>query len=152
MKKKIIGILIGMTLMLPLLSVSATANQPPDIPEISGPTEVEIYEENEFTFVTTDPEGDDVYYWIEWAPCCFIDFAWHGPYASGEEAVISYAYECDGEHIMRVKAKDIYDAESDWATFELTAPFRYIFPNSFINRILEMFPNAFPILRYLLGL
>ena len=150
MKKKLICIYLCTLLIIPLFATTVSANGPPTTPEISSPTEVKLNEENEFTFMSTDPEGDDVYYWIEWAPCCFIDFRWHGPFDSGEEAIIYYAYECDGDLQMRVKAKDINGSESDWATFEISVPKSIIF-NPFIN-FLEQHPLLFSIFRQLLRL
>ncbi|KAA0001587.1 MAG: hypothetical protein FE048_05275, partial [Thermoplasmata archaeon] len=45
-------------------------NNPPDAPSIIGPTEGKIRTEYEYTFVATDPDGDDVYYWIQWGEGC----------------------------------------------------------------------------------
>ena len=38
----------------------------PEAPIISGPTEGKIKTEIEYNFTTTDPNGDEVYYYIEW--------------------------------------------------------------------------------------
>ncbi|GAG49194.1 unnamed protein product, partial [marine sediment metagenome] len=42
-------------------------NDPPDTPEIYGPTRHEVGVEYEYTFVTTDPDGDEIYYYIDWS-------------------------------------------------------------------------------------
>ena len=52
-----------------------------------------------------------------------------------------------------VIAKDTSHARSDWAYLEVTMPVNqqfYLFP--LLQRLLERFPNAFPILRHLLDL
>jgi len=56
------------------------ANQPPNAPMITGPAEGVVGEEYEYTCVSTDPEDDDVYYYIDWGDGNVED--WIGPYAS----------------------------------------------------------------------
>jgi len=78
---------------------------------------------------------------------------WIGPYESGEEVIRSHTWDEQGEFAIKAKAKDIFDAESEWGTLEVTMPVNqqsYSFP--LLQRLLELFPNAFPILRYLIGL
>jgi len=57
-----------------------------------------------------------------------------------------------GDYTITAKAKDIFDAESDWGELEVEMPVNQQVTNSLLQMILERFPNAFPILRYLLGL
>lgn len=87
-------------------------NQPPDRPEINGPTEGELGEELTFSTSTTDPDGDQV--WYKW------DFGdeitdWIGPF--GSEVVVneSHIWTSPGVYMVKVKAKDSYDQESDWS-------------------------------------
>ena len=52
-------------------------------------------------------------------------------------------------------AKDMLDVESPWSTLEVSMPVNqpvqnHVFP--FLQRLFDRFPNAFLILRYLLGL
>ena len=94
-------------------------NNAPDTPDIQGPASGKINEEQIFTVSTTDPEVDDVYYWIEWYDG-YSDGSWQGPYYSGEEVPFSYTWDEQGEYTIRVKAKDIYGTESDWATLEVS--------------------------------
>ncbi len=128
-------------------------NNPPETPEIDGPTSGNVGTEYDYTVSTTDPEGDDCYYWIEWCGEGCTS-GWMGPYPSGEEQVFSHTWDEQGDFTIKVKAKDTYDAESDWATLEVSMPMNKPFNFNFnlIEWLFERFPNAFPILRYVLGL
>ena len=95
-------------------------NNPPDTPNINGPASGKAGTEYDYTFVTTDPNGDDVYYYIEWGDDQLEE--WIGPYGSGEEATVSHTWIEEGTYNMRAKAKDVHDAESDWGTLEVTMP------------------------------
>jgi hypothetical protein len=68
----------------------------------------------EYTFVTTDPEGDDVYYFIDWGDDHFKE--WIGPYNSGEEIIVSHTWEVENNYNISCKAKDPYDSMSNWST------------------------------------
>ncbi len=96
-------------------------NQAPSIPTIEGPTSGRRGREYEYTFSSTDPEGDDVYYWILWFEGC-PGVSWDGPYESGETIIKSFSWEEEGTFTIQVKAKDEFDAESDWATLEISMP------------------------------
>ncbi len=41
---------------------------------------------------------------------------WLGPYESGEEASATHSWDVSNTYQIKVKAKDIYDAESLWST------------------------------------
>lgn len=122
---------------------------PPNTPQITGPTSGIPGTEYKYTFVTTDPDGDDVYYYIEWGDDQIEE--WIGPYESDESVTIGNVWEEQDTYTIRVKAKDIFDEESAWETLEVAIPRSKISYNSMFLRILESFPNAYPILRYILG-
>lgn len=125
-------------------------NDPPNTPSINGEVNGKIGEEYEYTFVTTDPDEDDVYYWIEWDDGQTEE--WIGPYESGEEVIVSHIWDEEGTYVVGSKAKDINEAESDWAHLEVTMPVNQHSLDSFIFRFFERFPRAFPILRSILGM
>jgi len=66
------------------------SNQAPNTPDITGQTNGNAGTEYEYTFVTTDPDGDDVYYYVDWGDDTFEE--WIGPYASGEEAKVKHTW------------------------------------------------------------
>jgi len=121
--------------------IITSENKPPMKPTINGPTRGKSGEEYTYTMSTSDPNGDDVYYWILWYEGC-PGISWDGPYESGEEILKKFTYENDGTYLLKVKSKDIYDVESDWATLEITVPKNkkiYSF-TPWIDQILERFP------------
>ncbi len=73
-----------------------------------------IFEENERIFISTlDPDGDDVFYLIDWDDGTTSD--WLGPYQSGEIVEITHEWTEPGTYGIKAKAKDIHDGESDWS-------------------------------------
>jgi len=124
-------------------------NNPPSDPIITGETQGQYGEPYDYTFMATDPDGDDVWYFIEWGDGFCED--WIGPYSSGQDVIVSHTWGEEDTYTISSKAKDTFDAESDWAYLEITMPVNqhsYSFP--LLQRLLERFPNAFPILRNLL--
>ncbi|MCK5112760.1 MAG: immune inhibitor A, partial [Thermoplasmatales archaeon] len=132
------------------MEVSIIENDPPNTPNITGPTSGNIGTAYEYTFVTTDPNGDNITYYIEWDDGFIED--WIGPYISGEEVALNHTWDKKGPYVIRAKAKDIFGEESNWGTLEVTMPRNKILVNSLFLKFLERFPRAFPILRNLLGL
>jgi len=133
------------------LTVMIVVNIPPGTPDITGPANGKTGEECEYRFVTTDPNEDDVSYYVEWGDESVED--WSEPYESDENFTVGHTWDAKGAYTIRVKARDIHGAESDWATLEVSMP-----KNKPINmdplflRFLENHPNMFPLLRQLLGI
>jgi hypothetical protein len=138
-----------LTLVILFLSViPVTANTPPETPTINGPTSGKSGTAYPYTFSTTDSDGDDVSYCVNWSDdtgeVCI------GPYASGKEVTNTHTWSVKGTYVVKVKARDIYNAESDWTTLTVTMPCSLPFM-PFWMKVMERFPHAFPILRQLLG-
>jgi hypothetical protein len=118
-----------------------STNNPPNKPMIDGPNSGNAGTTYNYRFSTTDPDGDDVYYWIEWFYGCPGIF-WDGPYGSGDEIIKPYTYENRGTFTITVIARDVFDAESEPATFTVTMP-----RNSVTNRDLySILSERFPII------
>lgn len=83
----------------------------PEIPEISGPITGSIGEILEYTLNTTDPDGDDVYYFVDWGDDITTD--WLGPFNSGMPINITHEWSKAGDFEIQAKARDLYLAESD---------------------------------------
>ena len=81
---------------------------------------------------------------------------WIGPYESGETINLDHTWDEQGTYTLRAKAKDIYDSESDWSILEVKMPVNKFFSNSIflnlINQIIRLFPNMFPVIKYITGL
>jgi len=132
----------GLSTSGPLWSFTTGINRPPDPPDIEGPTVKPVPrplpkqgEPINYTFKSTDPDGDNVYYYIDWGDGEFED--WFGPFESGEEVTHSHTWSEQGTPTIKAKAKDIYDAESDWGTLDVIIPKNH---NMWFLRWLERFP------------
>ncbi len=125
-------------------------NQPPGAPEINGQTSGKTGEEYFYTFVAVDPNGDDIFYEIDWGDGHVND--WDGPYESNEMITSGHTWEEQGDYTIRARAKDVHDAVGDWGYLEISMPSNLLQSNSLLQCFLERFLNMFPILRQLLGL
>lgn len=97
-------------------------NRAPETPEkpqgpVSGkPGRIYLYSAS-----TTDQEGDNLYYLWDWGNGSFSE--WLGPYNSGEVMTVQHAWAEEGSYQIRVKAKDSYDAETEWSEpLDVTMP------------------------------
>jgi len=73
-----------------------------------------IFKENDRLYVSTlDPDGDDVFYLIDWGDGTTSE--WLGSYQSGEIVEISHGWSEPGTYEIKAKAKDIHSGESDWS-------------------------------------
>ena len=132
------------------LAQTCIVSSPPDEPTITGPAKGNPEVEYDYTFVTTDPDGDRVYYNIEWGDGQTEE--WFGPYDSGEEVIVSHIWAEMGTYTLKAKAKDTHNLESDWETLIVSMPRTKGYQNTLFLRFFEQFPNAFPIIRNILGL
>jgi hypothetical protein len=88
-------------------------SNPPDAPTITGPTNGVSWIEYEYNFTTTDPDGEDIYYYIEWGDD--TNSGWIGPYESGEEITVTHKWISANDYEIRVRARDIYYTLSNWS-------------------------------------
>ena len=95
------------------VNIIETPNSLPSPPSINGPISGKTGEEYEYTFATTDPDGDDVYYYIEWGDGQIEE--WIGPYTSEEIIPLTHIWNEQGMYTIKVKAKDSHDDESEWS-------------------------------------
>ena len=89
-------------------------NTAPESPEINGPTEINKDESTEYHFSAHDPDGDELWYYIDWGDETKIQ--WDGPYPSDDQLTINHTYTEEGSYTISAKVKDTSDAESDWET------------------------------------
>ena len=98
-----------------LKKVQVPTNSPPNIPsQPTGPIEGIKGTSYIYTTSTTDSNGDNVYYMWDWGDGNIS--GWLGPYTSGQTASATYTWSTRGTYQVKVKAKDIYGAESGWST------------------------------------
>jgi len=109
----------------PVNSPLGSRNEPPSAPIITGPTNGNAGTTYEYTFVSTDPEGDDLEYYIKWCQSCGGG-EWFGPFPSGQEVTVNHSWSEQGMHTISAMAKDTYGDESDWSYLEVTMPLNLI--------------------------
>jgi len=133
-------------------SIPELFETPPEIPEKpNGPSNGICGESYTFSTSTSDLYGDDIYYLWDWGDGEYSD--WLGPFESGEIVEASHIWNERGIHNVKVKATDNYDCESDWSDpLRVRMPINQGVPNILLSWLLERFPNAFPMLRYIFGL
>jgi len=119
--------------------------------QLSGQTNGKPEQEYSYATSTTDPDGDQVYYLWDWGDGNIS--GWLGPYNSGVIINMSHTWAVKGSYSIKVKAKDIFGAESPWSDpLPMTMPYSYNKPIlQFLELLFQRFPHAFPILRHLLG-
>ena len=128
------------------VSPGVSQNNPPEAPEIDGPLSGNAGTSYEYTFTSTDPDGDDVKYYILWGDGHVEP--WSSYQASGTPYAASHTWNREGTFTIRAKAKDSHDEESDWSTLSVTMPRN----KGLIFNFLERYSKTFPILTYLVGL
>ena len=132
------------------LNITIVANNPPNIPDIDGPTHFIPFISYSYTVSTTDEDGDKVLYYIDWGDG---GSKWYGPNASGEQITIDHKWNLGKSHTIKVKARDTVGDESEWATLEIFMPKNNLYTfNIILQRLMQQFPHAFFLLRNIIGL
>ncbi|UCD13626.1 MAG: PQQ-like beta-propeller repeat protein [Thermoplasmatales archaeon] len=107
----------------------------PEAPLVLGPSSGNVREEHTYTASTTDADSDDIYYMFDWDDG--TDSGWLGPFSSGEEVAVNHSWSWSGEYKIRVKAKDVHGAVSNWGILEVSMPKSL---NMWFNGLLDRFP------------
>ncbi len=124
-------------------------NTAPDTPTITGETKGRVRTLYDYTFTTIDADQNDVKYQIDWGDNTTQTTKY---YKSGQVVNISHIWGIEGTYSVKVQAVDEYDAESYWTELIVTMPCSHTIPfHSFWDKLFERFPNAFSLLRDLLG-
>jgi len=139
-----VGIRAITTMKLP------TGNHAPNAPTLDGPRRVIVGVLYKWSFNSTDPDGDNITYYVDWGDECG-GAQWYGPFPSSEKVEIGHTYTSKNILLINSLAVDEKGAESNRTYFEVTISKSSSIDFIFIP-LLERFPHAFPILRYLLDL
>ncbi|KYK25877.1 hypothetical protein AYK20_04290 [Thermoplasmatales archaeon SG8-52-1] len=112
--KKIISIMIvalfylsGICIAVASNNVAIIDNQPPTAPIIKGPMRGVVGTNYYFTFNSTDPDGDDVLYIVDWNDGSNLEIT--DFYPSGEEVTLNHSWDHEGAFSIMGGAIDIYD-------------------------------------------
>jgi len=90
-----------------------TTSDPPAKPTIDGPEYGTINRPVTFTAFTTEPDGEQVFYWFDWDDG--TNSGWLGPYSPGVTIEAENTWTGLGSYFVEVKAKDINGANSEWS-------------------------------------
>jgi len=91
-------------------------NEPPKKPFIDGPSTVVQTHSYEFSFVSSDPNDDMIFYFVDWDDN--TTSGWIGPAASNVTVYQNHSWMKEGAAgLIKVKTKDSHGAESDWSSF-----------------------------------
>ena len=132
------------------LTVTIFVNNPPEVPDIDGPTIGVVGISYDYTFVSIDPNGDDIAeYIIDWGDENGETIT--GPFLSGEEVIASHIWNKRDTYTIRARAKDVHDAMGPWGTLTVKIPRNKIIDRPSLQ-ILQNHLHMFPLLNYLLGL
>jgi hypothetical protein len=95
----------------------AFKNKVPTKPEVNGPGEAKIQEEIDFSIVSTDENNHQVKYMIKWDE----EGKWetYGPFPSGQQQTLSHKWSEEGQITIKIRAKDVFDGESEEAMYHL---------------------------------
>ena len=122
-------------------------NTEPTEPIISGSNSGKPGLEYEYSFVSTDEDGDDIFYYIDWGDNTNIGF--DGPYTAGKKIIFKHIWHEEGNYIIKAKAKDEFGDESEWSELSITIP-KSKTTNYPIIRFFYQHHNIFPFLRLIL--
>jgi C1A family cysteine protease len=105
----------------------------PEAPTISGPSSGKPNTEYTYIVSTTDNQGDDVYYYVDWGDG--DKTRWDGPHVSGEEVELSHTWESEETYYVRVKARDTNNKVSGWTLIDISMPRNKAIENPFLKFI-----------------
>jgi hypothetical protein len=89
------------------------SNYPPENLTLYGDTTGYEGEGLTFSFSADDPEGDDIYFLLDWGDG--TNSGWYGPYATGETGEAINSWDTIGDYEVKVKARDTNNRVSDWS-------------------------------------
>jgi parallel beta-helix repeat protein len=119
-------------------------NKQPETPFIDGPDTGKPGENLTYTFTSLDPNEDDMQLEIEWGD----GSTGLASYDSGEDIIFNHTWQDEGTYIIKAKAIDFYNAESDWAFLEVSMPKNKAKTiDTLLLRLLDNYPLLYQILK-----
>jgi hypothetical protein len=123
-------------------------SDPPGKPsKPSGLRRINVDKLYQYSSSATDPDNDQIYLLFDWGDG--KSSGWLGPYKSGTKVIAHHMWDKKGTFQIRVKAKDVNDAQSEWSESLTVTMHRNRATN--VNSLFLNFLQKFPILRYLLN-
>lgn len=123
--------------------LTVTMYSQPSTPIITGTVDGKPNTPYEYTFVSTDPDSDSLYFWIEWGDGTTEQDDWIGPYNSGEVVTLTHTWNSKEIFTIKAIAKDSSDIVSEWGTLTVSTPRNRLVlqPHfEFLQRLIDHFP------------
>jgi len=133
-----------------LIKLGISTNQAPTAPIVNGPRNGNVGRSYSYTFKSTDLDGDQISYYVEWGDAS--NTGWFGPYPSGAMQTKSHTWSTQGNYQIKAKAKDTNGAESGWASYYIIMPRARLVNIDFhdcLLKIADNHPVLFRILKYI---
>ncbi|MCJ7570777.1 MAG: PKD domain-containing protein [Candidatus Thermoplasmatota archaeon] len=125
-----------------VVTITQGENKPPNKPsKPSGLTYGKLGVSYTYESIAIDNTSDMVYYLFDWDDG--TDSGWVGPYNSGNICQESHIWNTTGSYAVKVKAKDIHNAESVWSDplpISMPKTYSYNLIMQLLMKILERFP------------
>ena len=119
---------------------SDSGTHPPNEPTIDGPNSGKAGTSYTYTFTSSDPDGDDVSYYIEWSDVSTTTWTTFQPSGSPGYSE-SHTWRMKGDYTIRAQVMDVFGVKSGWATLTVSMPKNKMASyNSLSLRFLERFP------------
>jgi serine-type D-Ala-D-Ala carboxypeptidase/endopeptidase len=134
-----------------LYQILSDNNQAPVPPTIVGPATGRVNKNQEFTISMVDPDGDDLFYCVDWGDQTPIE--WIGPYQNNTTLQITHRWKNTSQYIVKAKVKDSSGIESDWASIIMNISKTKMYDNQFFQRIINTYQyiSHFMVNTYLMG-
>jgi C1A family cysteine protease len=126
------------------------SNEQPEKPTIHGPNQGRIGLPYTFTFSSSDNDGNDLWYSVDWGDGTVID--WSGPYEQEDELAIDHSWNMIGKYSITVKVKDVFDNESEAESLSIYVKMPESRPAASICSLLLKLLAYFPILNSLINI
>jgi|GEM_PF-1636739 len=104
-------------------TIEVSIGNAPNVPTIAGPSSGIAGVKYEYTFSSTDKDGNELYYYVDWGDGSSEN--WIGPYASGEKVTLEHEWKTKGIYVIKAKARNTQNVESGWGTLEISMPKAY---------------------------
>ncbi len=130
-------------------SDTVTIDNPPNTPTLTGPAKGKPGQQYMFNTTTTDLDMDPIFYWIDWGDG--TNTGWLGAFPPGFIVHANHSWTKKGTYQVKVKAKDIFNAESAWKTLDVNMPLVSQFEGNFLKTFLQKHPFLSSLLSLLLS-
>ena len=102
----------------------------------------------DFSAYTTDPDGDELFYLFDWGDGTQSE--WIGPVNSGENVTASHKWTSKGDYNIKVKARDIFGAETNWSPpYSISIPRSKSAHFNLFSGLFSYLTSLYPILKIL---